>query len=110
MDGYVDLELSKDEIAENYNSPLVEAQKYPYGTSFSLDERVLAEVDHEDWSVGDIFHFHVMAKITGINSHENQDGAKKCVSFQMMAIKGESEDAEDKAEKEQPYAKHGYRT
>ena len=114
MDGYVDLELSKEEIAENYNAPLsFEVQKYPYGTSFSLDERTLAEVDHEDWKVGDLFHFHIMAKITGINSHENQEGAKKCVNFQMTAIKGESESEEDRKdeyEEKQPLAKHGYYT
>ena len=96
MSGYIDLALTPAEVEEQQvaNTPLAEAPKYPYCTTFSLDERVLEEIDHEDWSVDDVFHFHIMAKITGINSHENQDGKKKCVNFQITAIKGENHEEE----------------
>ena len=95
-EGYIDLALSEEDQKSQENSPLAEAPKYPYGTSFSLQETVLEEIDHEGWAVDDLFRFHVMAKITGINSHETQDGKKKCVNFQIVAIKGESETNEDK--------------
>lgn len=113
MEGYVDLALTKDEVEEHQvsNTPLVDVPKYPYGTSFSLDESVLDDIDHEGWKVDDIFHFHIMAKITGINSNEGQNGNRKCISFQMTAIKGENEDAEDEAEEyeeEEPVESHGY--
>lgn len=100
MQGYIDLALSSEEVEKQYasNTPLAESNKYPYGTSFSLDEKTLDKIDHADWAVDDVFHFHVMAKITGINSNETQDGARKCVNFQITAIKGESESAEDDAE------------
>jgi len=111
MEGYVDLALSEQEQKAQETSPLAEAPKYPYGTSFSLQENVLDEIDSEDWKVGDLFHFHVMAKITGINSHESADGAKKCVNFQITAIKGESETEEDEEEEsgESPaYTREGH--
>lgn len=102
MSGYIDLALNQEDIEKQYPSAttLGETQKYPWGTTFSLDERVLEEIDHADWEVGDLFHFHVMAKITGINSNESADGNKKCVTFQMTAIKGESESAEDSEDEE----------
>ena len=98
MSGYVDLALSQEDVQKQYASAttLGETQKYPYCTTFSLDERVLEEIEnHEDWSVDDMFHFHIMAKITGINSNESQDGKKKCIRFQITAISGESESDED---------------
>lgn len=99
MDGYVDLALSAEEIEEQHivSTPLADVPKYPYGTSISLDEKVLEKmgVDYSDWKVGDIFHIHAMAKVTSISEHESQDGEKCCVSMQLIAIKGESEDAED---------------
>lgn len=100
MDGYIDLALSAEDVEKQQtsNGPLSETQKYPYGTSFSLEENTLEKIDHEDWTVGDVFHFHVMAKITGINSNETTDDARKCVNFQMTAIRGESESAEDDSE------------
>ncbi len=100
MDGYVDLALSAEDAEKQYasNTTLADVQKYPWGTSFSLDEKTLDKIDHEDWKVSDIFHFHVMAKITGINSNETPVGEKKCVNFQMTAIRGESEGAEDEEE------------
>lgn len=99
MDGYIDLSLSAEEVEERYkvNTPLAEEPKYPYGTSLSLDESILEKmgVDHSDWSVGDIFHLHALAKVTSVSEHENQDGSKCCVTLQIIALKGESEDEED---------------
>ena len=98
--GYIDLALSQEEVEKQYasNTALAETQKYPYCTTFELSESVLDEIDHEEWAVDDLFHFHIMAKITGIRSNESQDGKKKCVTFQITAIKGESETAEDEDE------------
>lgn len=116
-DGYIDLAYTPKEIKEREteNSPLCE-QKYPWGTSFSLSENVLDEMEHEDWKVDGIIHFHVMAKVTGINSNETQGGSTKCINFQMIAIKGESEDAEDDKESRHAYSEkdidltpYGYR-
>lgn len=109
-EGYVDLALSDEEQKAQESSPLAEAPKYPYGTSFSLQENVLDEIDSEDWKVGDLFHFHVMAKITGINSHESEGSAKKCVNFQMTAIKDESETNEDEEDDDEApaYRREGY--
>ena len=105
MSGYIDLALSDEEQQKQYasNTVMAEQPKYPYCTTFQLDERTLDEIDHADWEVGDLFHFHVMAKITGINSNESADGNKKCVTFQMTAIKGESESAEDSEDEEHEF-------
>lgn len=105
MSGYIDLALSQKEIEKQYasNTVMADAPKYPYCTTFQLDERVLEEIDHEDWAVDDLFHFHIMAKITGINSNESQDGKKKCVTFQIVAIKGESESAEGNEDEEHEF-------
>lgn len=104
-EGYIDLALSEDEQRDN--TPLMpESPKYPYGASFSLDEKTLDKVDHEEWAVDDLMHFHVMAKITGINSHENKDSSGKCVNFQIVAIKGESETAEDTEEEQEEGGYH----
>ncbi len=102
MDGYIDLALSQEDVEKQYPSTtaLGESRKYPYGTTFSLEENTLENIDHEDWSVDDLFHFHIMAKITGINSNESADGKRKCVTFQITAIKGESEDKEDEEDEE----------
>lgn len=102
MSGYIDLALNQEDIEKQYasNTTLGETQKYPYCTTFELSEQILDEIDHEDWSVDDMFHFHIMAKITGIRSNESSDGKKKCVTFQITAIKGESETAEDNEDEE----------
>lgn len=102
MSGYIDLALSKEDVEKQYasNTVMVETPKYPYCTTFELDEKILDEIDHSDWEVDDLFHFHIMAKITAIRSHEDQSGAKKCVTFQITAIKGESETAEDNEDEE----------
>ena len=109
MSGYIDLALSKEDVEKQYASTttLGETQKYPYCTTFELSEQVLEEIDHADWSVDDMFHFHIMAKITAIRSHEDQNGAKKCVTFQMTAIKGENEDSEDNEEDGEGIANEG---
>lgn len=102
MSGYIDLALSSDELEKRQviNTPLAEANRYPYGTTFSLEENVLEEIDHADWKVDDLFPFHIMAKIAGINSNESTNGKRKCVTFQITAIKGESETAEDNEDEE----------
>lgn len=103
--GYIDLALSQEEVEKQYatNTALAEQPKYPYCTTFELDERILEEIDHEDWEVDDLFHFHIMAKITAIRSNETQDGKKKCVTFQITAIKGESETAENNEDEEHEF-------
>ncbi len=105
MSGYIDLALSQEDVEKQYasNTVMAETPKYPYCTTFSLDERVLEEIDHADWEVDDLFHFHIMAKITGINSNESADGKRKCVTFQITAIKGESESAEDSEDEEHEF-------
>ncbi len=112
MEGYVDLALTKDEAEERNTIAPLEAPKYPYGTTLSLDEKILEkmEVDHSDWKVGDIFHIHALAKVTGIHENETQEGEKCCVNLQLIAIKGESEDAEDEEDEhgEPSLEKHGY--
>ena len=105
-EGYVDLALSPSEVEETQAPLAAEAPKYPYGTSISLDEKILEkmDVDRSDWAVGDIFHLHALAKVTSISEHENQDGGKCCVTLQIIALKGESEDAEDKEDEDgEPY-------
>jgi hypothetical protein len=116
MDGFVDLALTPEEMEarSSLEMPLADIPKYPYGTSISLDENVLEkmEIDHEDWSMGDIFHLHALAKVTAISEHENQEGNKCCITLQIIALKGESEDEEDKKsfpeDAEPSLEKYGY--
>lgn len=113
MDGYIDLALSPDEIQEQQiaNTPLAEAPKYPYGTSITLDEKVLEKinVDYSDWKVGDIFSLDVLVKITSISENETQDSKRCCVNLQITALKGEEDEEFLEEEESEPSLEaHGY--
>ena len=112
-DGLIDMarEAKPDEMA----SPLAMSDnKYPYGLRIQLTHEELEklDVDHSDWKVGETFHLHAFAKVVSISQDEREGGEKTCcVSMQITHLAGESEDSEDEEidEKEEPFAKYGYR-
>lgn len=96
-----DMALSPREQAERLNGMIGSASdqpKYPYGLCISLSHNELEKlgVDYEDWTVGDLFHLHAMAKITSISRRETEGEADCRVEMQIIALAGENEDEENK--------------
>lgn len=110
----VDLALSPEEAKLGGPSVVTdsEAPRYPWGLTLTLDEKTLEKlkVDHSDWSVGDIFHLHAIARVTSVSEHENQNGNSCNVGLQIVAMGAESEDAENEEneEAEPSLERHGY--
>jgi hypothetical protein len=70
---------------------------YPYGLAISFGEDELEKlgVDYSDWSVGDHFHLHALAKITSISERETEGGNCCRVELQIVALSGENEEEEN---------------
>lgn len=69
---------------------------YPYGTCISLADDELEKLNmDEDVEVGDMFHFHALAKVTSVSRHETEDGKKNRVELQITHMEAEDEDDEN---------------
>lgn len=84
-------------------TPTPDYPKYPYGLCIRLTHNELEKlgVDHNDWSIGDMFHLFAMAKVTSISSHESEGGDNCCVEMQITHLAGESESEENEDMEEQ---------
>ena len=81
---------------------------YPWGLSISMCEEELEKLglDEKDMSVGDIYHFHALVKVTSVSSNEYENGKHCRVEFQITHLSGESEDEEnEEAEEKTPHDK-----
>lgn len=113
LEPMVDMANEPDE-AEKDASPIVDASnepKYPYGLAISLTEKELEKlgVDYTDWTVGDHFHLHALAKITSISLNQMQDGSCCRVGLQIVALSGENEEEENEDEEEnEPVGLYGH--
>jgi hypothetical protein len=112
VSGLKDMAREPEEMQNT--APLVEPDKYPYGLRITLTEAELEKlgVDHEDWSVGDTFHIHALAKVNSISENETENSENKCcVGLTLTHLAGpESEDEENKEEEHgDDLAEHGYR-
>jgi hypothetical protein len=102
--------VSMENTSEKNTSTLdvIECSKpmYPYGLSICLTQPELdkLDIDHTDWSVGDLFHLHAMAKITSISSCETSCGNENRVEMQIIALTGENEEEENREEEKKPRA------
>jgi hypothetical protein len=81
--------------------------QYPYGTQICLNEDVIKktglDAKGENPEVGDLVHFHCMAKLTSVSDRE---GAGKRMEFQIVALSAHDEDGEnEEAEEKMPPAK-----
>lgn len=93
----VSMELNPSEAKEAMACPSPALPLYPYGLCISLTQEELEklDVDYSDWSVGDMFHLHALAKITNINQSETTEGNRCRVEMQIIALTGEDEDEEN---------------
>lgn len=106
MAGMIDMALDETDKNELGMGHLLapEQPKYPPGLCVRLTEHELEKigVDHSDWTVGNIFHLHALAKVTSISSHESEGGEHCCIEMQVTHLSGESEDEENvESEKEE---------
>ena len=74
---------------------------YPYGLTLSLNDETLDKLRMEEGcEVGDMIHFHCLAKVTSCSDHEN---AGQRVELQIVAMSAEDEDSENEdAEEKMP--------
>lgn len=95
----VDMRKTAADKAEEYSTmpmTLGAVNEYPYGLSLCLEDETLEKlnVDHADWSVGDIFDLRAMARVTSVSENETESGEKKRVELQIIMLGAESESAE----------------
>lgn len=96
----VDLARTREEQDEDA-APC--APMYPYGLCISLCDDELEKLDmDDDVEVGDMFHFHALAKVTSVSRNATEDGERNRVELQITHMEAENEDAENEEEEKKP--------
>jgi len=94
----------KEEEAEEYSLPSPSnVPDYPYGLAISLgkDELEKLGLDHTDFDLGDLVHFHAMAMVTSISSRADNMGDTCRIELQITHLSAEDEAEEDEENEEQ---------
>ena len=99
----VSMELSDD---QKLDSPMPIAMPtkpdYPWGLRITLTDQEFAKLglDPADASVGEVFHFFALARVTCISVNDGPDGKCCRLEAQIEDLAVESEDEENEEHKE----------
>jgi CRISPR/Cas system-associated endonuclease Cas3-HD len=99
----VDMRRTPEE-AEEYAIPSpMDQPAYPYGLSISLcqDELEKLGLDHTDFEVGDLVHFHAMSVVTSVSSSQNEGGNTCRVELQITHMTSAEDESDEDEEAEQ---------
>lgn len=99
----VDMRKTPAEVEEDSIPSAADQPAYPYGLSISLcqDELEKLGLDHTDFEVGDLVHFHAMSVVTSVSSSQNEGGNTCRVELQITHLSAEDEAEEDEENEEQ---------
>ena len=67
---------------------------YPYGTSISIDDDLVDELDAGNLAVGDVVEVRAYAFVDSKSEHSNQEGSNKSIRLQLttMSLRRETDD------------------
>ena len=96
----INLAYTPEEVAEkktDYESPVADLPKYPWGLTLNVDEMTIKKLGRE-FKTGETVTFSARAKVVGQHSREEADGdTKNSVELQLVAIDfGENDDKQEK--------------
>ena len=96
----INLAYTSEELQEkktDYESPVADLPKYPWGLTLNLDEMTIKKLGRE-FKTGEVVTFQAQAKVVGQHSREEADGdTKNSVELQLIAMDfGANEDKQEK--------------
>ena len=93
----IDMRKTSEEMAKDGMPYLAPRDEYPCGLTITFNNDTIEKLrlDHGDWEIGDVFDLRAMARVTGINENQTDQGDNCCITLQIVMMGCESEDAED---------------
>ncbi|MDE2233605.1 MAG: hypothetical protein KGJ90_05910 [Patescibacteria group bacterium] len=90
------VDMKREPIKDEEGNEYPGQNLYPYGLAICLEDVDLDKLDlDDDVEVGDMIHFHAMAKVSSISTRDSTEGAKKRVELQITHLSAEDEDLEN---------------
>lgn len=70
--------------------------QYPWGLCIRLTQDEMEKLNLEDdVSVGDMLHFHALARVTSVSQSASGDSKTSCIELQITMMSAEDEDEEN---------------